>query len=63
MENMTSSKEFEIAFIPKKSGTLSTPEKNHYFDVKDRKYKTFIVPSKEIKAIGGQNMTTQSNEH
>lgn len=57
-----SSKEFEIAFIPKKSGTLSTPEiKINYFDVKDRKYKTFIVPSKEIKAIGGQNIINQSN--
>lgn len=57
-----SSKEFEIAFIPKKAGTLSTPEiKTDYFDVKDRKYKTFIVPSKKIKAIGGQNITTQSN--
>ena len=58
-----SSKEFEIAFIPKKAGTLSTPEiKTDYFDVKDRKYKTFIVPSKKIKAIGGQNITTQSND-
>ena len=57
-----SSKEFEIAFIPKKAGTLSTPEiKTDYFDVKDRKYKTFIVPSKKIKAIGGQNITVQSN--
>ncbi|MCF2612740.1 BatD family protein [Fusobacterium perfoetens] len=57
-----SSKEFEIAFIPKKSGTFSTPEiKVNYFDVKDRKYKTFIVPSKKIKAIGGQNITVQSN--
>ncbi len=56
------SKEFEIAFIPKKSGTLSTPEiKINYFDVKDRKYKTFIVSSKKIKAIGGQNIINQSN--
>lgn len=55
-------KEFEIAFIPKKVGTLSMPEiKINYFDVKDRKYKTFIVPSKKIKAIGGQNITVQSN--
>lgn len=58
-----SSKEFEIAFIPKKSGTLSTQEiKINYFDVNDKKYKTFIVPSKEIKAIGGQNITAQSND-
>ena len=57
-----SSKEFEIAFIPKKSGTLSTPEiKINYFDVSDKKYKTFVVPSKEIKAIGSQNTTVQSN--
>ena len=56
-------KEFEIAFIPKKVGTLSMPEiKINYFDVIDRKYKTFIVPSKKIKAIGGQNITTQSND-
>lgn len=55
-------KEFEIAFIPKKVGTLSMPEiKINYFDVKDRKYKTFIVPSKKIKAIGGQNITVQFN--
>ena len=57
-----SSKEFEIAFIPKKSGTLSTPEiKVNYFDVKDRKYKAFVVQPKEIKAIGGQNIVAQSN--
>lgn len=56
------SKEFEIAFIPKKTGTLSTPEiKINYFDVNDRKYKTFVVPPKEIKAIGGQNTVNQSN--
>lgn len=56
------SKEFEIAFIPKKTGTLSTLEiKINYFDVNDKKYKTFTVPSKKIKAIGGQNITTQSN--
>ena len=56
------SKEFEIAFVPKKTGTLSTPEiKTNYFDVNDKKYKTFIVPSKKIKAIGGQNITVQSN--
>lgn len=55
-------KEFEIAFIPKKVGTLSMPEiKINYFDVKDRKYKTFIVSSKKIKAIGGQNIINQSN--
>lgn len=57
-----SSKEFEIAFIPKKSGALSTPEiKINSFDVNNRKYKTFTVPSKEIKAIGGQNIMAQSN--
>lgn len=56
-------KEFEIAFIPKKVGTLSMPEiKINYFDVKDRKYKTFIVSSKKIKAISGQNITAQSND-
>lgn len=61
-EKYESSKEFEIAFIPKKSGTLSTPEiKINYFDVKDRKYKAFTVPPKEIKAIGGQNIVNQSN--
>ena len=61
-EKYESSKEFEIAFIPKKSGTFSTPEiKVNYFDVKDRKYKTFIVSSKKIKVIGGQNITVQSN--
>lgn len=61
-EKYESSKEFEIAFIPKKSGTLSTPEiKINYFNVNDKKYKTFVVPSKEIKAIGGQNITTHSN--
>ena len=57
-----SSKEFEIAFIPKKSGSLFTPKiEINYFDVSDKKYKTFIVPSKEIKAIGSQNTTVQSN--
>ena len=61
-EKYESSKEFEIAFIPKKVGTLSTQEiKINYFDVKDRKYKTFVVQPKEIKAIGGQNIVNQSN--
>ena len=61
-EKYESSKEFEIAFIPKKSGTLSTPEiKINYFDVSDKKYKTFVVSPKKIKAIGGQNITVQSN--
>lgn len=58
-----SSKEFEIAFIPKKSGSLFTPEiKVNYFDVNDRKYKTFVIQPKEIKAIGGQSITAQSND-
>ncbi len=63
-EKYESSKEFEIAFIPKKSGTLSTPEiKTNYFDVNDKKYKTFVVPPKEIKAISGQNtIVNQSNK-
>lgn len=62
-EKYESSKEFEIAFIPKKSGTLSTPEiKVNYFDVSDKKYKTFVVQPKEIKAIGSQNITAQSND-
>lgn len=58
-----SSKEFEIAFIPKKSGNLLTPEiKINYFDVNDKKYKAFTVPPKEIKAIG-QNVVAQSNNN
>lgn len=62
-EKYESSKEFEIAFIPKKSGTLSTPKiEINYFDVNDRKYKTFVIQPKEIKAIGSQNITTQSND-
>ena len=57
-----SSKEFEIAFIPKKSGSLFTPKiEINYFDINDRKYKTFVVQPKEIKAIGSQNTTVQSN--
>lgn len=61
-EKYESSKEFEIAFIPKKSGTLSTPEiKINYFDVSDKKYKTFVVQPKEIRAISGQNIINQSN--
>lgn len=59
-----SSKEFEIAFIPKKSGTLPTPEiKINYFDVSDKKYKTFVVQTKEIRAISGQNIVNQSNNN
>lgn len=62
-EKYESSKEFEIAFIPKKSGTLSTPEiKINYFDVSEKKYKTFVVQPKEIKAIGSQNITAQPND-
>ena len=57
-----SSKEFEIAFIPKKSDSLFTPKiEINYFDINDRKYKTFVVQPKEIKAIGSQNTTVQSN--
>ena len=61
-EKYESSKEFEIAFIPKKSGSLFTPKiEINYFDINDRKYKTFVVQPKEIKAIGSQNTTVQSN--
>ena len=61
-EKYESSKEFEIAFIPKKSDSLFTPKiEINYFDINDRKYKTFVVQPKEIKAIGSQNTTVQSN--
>ena len=61
-EKYESSKEFEIAFIPKKSGSLFTPKiEINYFDINDRKYKTFVVQPKEIKAIVSQNTTVQSN--
>ena len=63
-EKYESSKEFEIAFIPKKSGSLFTPKiEINYFDINDRKYKTFTVPSKKIKAIGRQNIINQSNNN
>lgn len=55
-------KEFEVAFIPKKSGVLLTPEiKINYFDVNKKMYETFIIKSKKIKAIGGQDIINQSN--
>ena len=60
--NYQASKEFEIAFIPKKSGVLSTPViKIPFFDVNTKTYKSFNIDKKEIKAIGEENIKTTSN--
>lgn len=60
--NYQASKEFEVAFIPKKSGVLSTPViKIPFFDVNTKTYKSFNIDKKEIKAIGGENIKTTSN--
>ncbi len=57
------SKEFEIAFIPKKSGILSIPAiEIPFFDINSKSYKTFIIDKKEIKAFGGENIKTTSNK-
>lgn len=56
------SKEFEIAFIPKKPGVLTIPAiEIPFFDVNSRSYKTFVIDKKEIKAFGGENIKTTSN--
>ena len=46
-------KNFEVAFIPKKTGKLITPEvKIPYFNTKDKKFEELIIPSKEISVEG-----------
>ncbi|GLI55414.1 hypothetical protein PM10SUCC1_09280 [Propionigenium maris DSM 9537] len=46
-------KVFQVAFIPKKSGRLRTPEISiPYFDTRERKYKNFVVESREIEVDG-----------
>uniref|UniRef100_UPI00262CFBA5 BatD family protein n=1 Tax=Fusobacterium sp. TaxID=68766 RepID=UPI00262CFBA5 len=56
------SKEFEIAFIPKKSGVLTIPAiEIPFFDINSKSYKTFVIDKKEIKAFGGENIKTTSN--
>ncbi|MFK4785508.1 BatD family protein [Fusobacterium sp. MFO224] len=49
-------KDFEIAFIPKKIGKLKTPHVEiPYFDTKEKMYKVFKVPSKDIVVTGNYN--------
>ncbi|MDP0488247.1 MAG: BatD family protein [Fusobacterium sp. JB020] len=49
-------KDFEIAFIPKKTGKLKISEiRIPYFDTKEKKYKVFKIPSKEIVVTGTYN--------
>ena len=44
-------KTFQVAFIPKREGRLKTPEISiPYFDTKEKKYKNFVVESREIEA-------------
>ena len=46
-------KNFEVAFIPKKTGNLKTPEvKIPYFNTKDKKFEELVIPSKEISVEG-----------
>ncbi len=46
-------KVFQVAFIPKKTGNLRTPEISiPYFDTRERKYSTFVVESREIEVNG-----------
>ena len=54
-------KEFEIAFIPKKSGILKTPKITvPYFNTKTGKYETLTIQAKEIKVNGKGTTTEQS---
>lgn len=49
-------KSFELAFIPKKSGEVNTPEiKIPYFNTQDKKYEFLIIPSKKIDVIGSSS--------
>ncbi|MGL4533559.1 MAG: BatD family protein, partial [Fusobacteriaceae bacterium] len=55
-----SEKNFEIAFIPKKSGDIKIPEiKINYFDTETQKYSEIILPGKTIK-VKGDNIVENS---
>lgn len=56
-------KDFEIAFIPKKTGEIRTPEINvPYFDTKDKKYKNFKIPSRKITVTGSYTDKNYNSE-
>lgn len=52
-------KNFEVAFIPKKTGTLKTPEvKIPYFNTQTKKFEELTIPSKTITVEGSQTSGT-----
>ncbi len=65
-EKYMGKKVFEIAFIPKKSGILKTPEiKIPYFDPILKEYKEYVIESREIEVendiLGVTTSTNQNN--
>lgn len=55
------SKDFEIAFIPRKNGKFKTPNiKISYFDVNEKKYKDLVIEGKNIEVIGEPVSTISS---
>lgn len=60
----SSRKSFEVAFIPKKTGEIKTPEiKIYYFDTKEKRYKYFLIPSKNINVKGNFNDNSFENKN
>ncbi|WP_051532690.1 BatD family protein [Fusobacterium perfoetens] len=55
------SKDFEIAFIPRKNGKLKIPDiKISYFDVNEKKYKDLVIEGKNIEVLGEPVSTVSS---
>lgn len=54
-------KNFEIAFIPKTTGKLKTPEVSiPYFNTKTKKFEEMTIPSKEITVEGSVPVSAQT---
>lgn len=57
-------KNYEVAFIPKKSGKISTPEiKISYFNTEEKKYEELVIPSKEIIVTENTSDFSKSKEN
>lgn len=57
-------KTFELAFIPKNINADKTPEiVIPYFNIKTEKYENLVIPSQDIKIIGEQIQTNDSDKN
>ena len=61
-DNYQNKKTFQVAFIPKKSGRFKTPEISiPYFDTAEKRYRNFVVESKEIEVTGDPTVIQPEN--